>query len=190
MKPSLNHVKQYQKASLVLALFTGLFLLPFSANADIFMKIDGLDGEATDANHEQWIDILSVSESLHAPEIASTDGSRRRGAVVFEDVVVAKVLDKTSPKLREALAQGKVYPQIEIEITRNCGSGQVTIFKYDFKNPSLTSVSLQGTDSDALPVEMLSLNFEEIKWTYTELDGTCAKQGDVEATWKVEEGTL
>ena len=188
MKTSLKHVKQYPKASLLLALFTGLFLLPFSADADIFMKINGLNGEATDENHMEWIDVLSVSESLHAPDTGATGSTRQRGSVVFDDIVVTKELDKTSPKLREALAQGMVYALIEIEITRNC-VGQEAIFKYDFINSSLTSVSLQGTDSDALPVEMLSLNFEEIKWVYTELDESCAKQGEVESSWKVEEGT-
>jgi len=190
MKLSLNRVKQYQKASLLLALATGLVLLPFSANAAIYMKIDGLEGESTDVNHEGWIDVLSVSESLHAPTGPTSGATRQRGAVVFEDIVVAKELDRTSPKLREALAQGRVYPKIEIEITGSCDSEQVTYFKYEFKNASLTGVSLDGSDSDALPIEMVSLDFEEIKWAYTELDHDCKKGGQVEATWKVEEGTL
>ena len=34
----------------------------------------------------------------------------------------------------------------------------------------------------------MSLNFEEIKVTYTETDSKGSKKGNVEYTWKVEEG--
>jgi len=37
-------------------------------------------------------------------------------------------------------------------------------------------------------MEDLSLNFEEIKVTYTETDNTGKKKGNVEYSWKVEEG--
>ena len=42
---------------------------------------------------------------------------------------------------------------------------------------------------DAVPMESFSLNFEEIKQTYTEYDSKGKKQGNVEMGWKVEEGS-
>ena len=53
----------------------------------------------------------------------------------------------------------------------------------------VTSYSIGGSaQSDPVPTETLSLNFEEIKVTYTEFGETGQAKGNVEYTWKVEEG--
>ncbi len=190
MKTSLIHLAQLHKAVLALILVMGVTLMPLGAQAAVFAKFDGVDGESRDANHQNWIDVTSVSEGIHQPGGGATGQSRRRGNVVFDDVVIGKSLDKTSPKLREALAQGKVYPKVEIEITQKCEGLSVTYFRYELKNVLITSFSFNAGASEDRPVESLALNFEEITWTYTELDDTCSSRGNVEATWKVEEGTL
>ena len=51
------------------------------------------------------------------------------------------------------------------------------------------AVRPQPGGGDAVPTESFSLNFEEYKETYTEYDAKGTKKGNVEATWKVEEGT-
>ena len=35
------------------------------ASAAVFVKYDGIDGEATDANHDKWIDVLSLNWGSH-----------------------------------------------------------------------------------------------------------------------------
>jgi len=165
-----------------------LFLLVLPADAAIFIKIEGVDGESMAEGHENWIEVLSVSESIARP--ADTSGSgRRRGSAIFEDVVLEKFLDKTSPKLREALAQGRNYPLIDIDITTNCGDREVVYFSYEFRNSQLSSISLKGMSAGGdRPNEEFSLNFEEIKWTYTIIEPDCSSGGKVEASWSLEEG--
>ena len=51
----------------------------------------------------------------------------------------------------------------------------------------VTSYQVSGGDQDK-PSETFSLNFEEIKVTYTEMDEKGSKKGDVKYGWKVEEG--
>jgi type VI protein secretion system component Hcp len=48
-------------------------------------------------------------------------------------------------------------------------------------------VSGSGQAED-VPMDNLSINFEEIKVTYTENDAKGKKKGNIEYTWKVEEG--
>ena len=165
------------------------YLLVFPAHAAMYLKFDGVDGEATAAGHEGWIEILSVSESISRPDAGSTGATRRRGAAEFSDIEVSKLLDRTSPKLREALAQGKVYPKVEIHITRSCiDAAQATYFSYELTNSMLNVVSLSGTNTASPPVEELSMNFERIKWTYDDLDTNCDSRGKVEASWNIEQG--
>jgi type VI protein secretion system component Hcp len=49
------------------------------------------------------------------------------------------------------------------------------------------NVSAAG-GGDAVPTETMSLNFEEVKQTYVEYDAAGKKKGNVEMSWKVEEG--
>lgn len=53
----------------------------------------------------------------------------------------------------------------------------------------VTSYNVGGSgQSEEVPMEDFSLNFEQIKVTYTENDSTGKKKGNVEYEWKVEEG--
>jgi type VI secretion system secreted protein Hcp len=111
--------------------------------------------------------------------------------VVLEDIVLVKELDKSSPKLAEAICRGAVFPIVVIHLTASFGdAGRVTYFAYELKNVRITSYSIGGSARSAdRPTEQLSLNFEEIKVTYTELDERGEAKGNVEYSWKVEEGT-
>jgi type VI protein secretion system component Hcp len=66
-------------------------------------------------------------------------------------------------------------------------AGRVTYYKYELTNVMVTSYSISGTGDD-IPMEDFSLNYEEIKVTYTENDSAGKSKGNVEYSWKVEEG--
>jgi type VI secretion system secreted protein Hcp len=155
-----------------------------------YIKFDGVDGESQDDKHKGWSDILSFSQGIHQPGGAATGAARRRGDVVMEDISVAKQLDKASPKLAEAVAKGKVFPKVEIHLTASyTDAGRVTYFAYELKNVLVTSYQVGGSgQSEDVPTDSISLNFEEIKATYTECDSAGSKKGNVEYQWKVEEG--
>lgn len=154
-----------------------------------YIKFDGIDGESNDASHKGWSDLLSFSQSVHQPGGGATGASRRRGTVVVEDIHCSKELDKSSPKLAEALINGKVFPKVEIHMTASyTDAGRVTYFAYELKNVLVTSYQVGG-GAQGVPAEQLSINFEEIKVTYTENDSKGKKKGNVEYSWKVEEGS-
>ena len=69
------------------------------------------------------------------------------------------------------------------------GDKRIPYLKFVLTNARVTSYSVSGaTEGGAVPTEQFSLNYEEIKWTYDELDKQNKSKGKVEATWKVEEG--
>ena len=68
-------------------------------------------------------------------------------------------------------------------------SGRVTYYRYELKNVLVTSYNVSGSgQSEDVPMEDFSLNFEEVKVTYTENDNKGKSKGNVEYSWKVEEG--
>ena len=169
----------------VCALTLTLIGLADNADAAAFIKFDGVDGEATDSKHKDWINIESFSQSITRED--SSSSARARASAVFGDIVVTKQLDKSTPKIAEALASGKVYPSVDFELTSDTGS-KTTYLKYELKNVMVTSYSISGSANE-VPMEEISFNYEEIKVTYTELDSSGSAKGNVEYTWKVEEGT-
>ena len=154
-----------------------------------YIKFDGIDGEAMDQGHKGWTDLSSFSQMITKPG-QGTGATRRRGDVVLDDLQCTKELDKSSPKIAESVCKGKVFPKVEIHLTASyTDSGRVTYYAYELKNVQVTSYNISGSgQADDVPMESFSLNFEEIKVTYTENDNAGKKKGNVEYTWKVEEG--
>ena len=155
-----------------------------------YIKFDGIDGECLDKDHKGWSDLHSFSQMIHKPGGGGTGSTRRRGDVILEDIVCAKEVDKSSPKLAEAVCKGKVFPKVEIHLTASyTDAGRVTYYAYELKNVQVLSYNIGGSgQSEQVPTEECSLNFEEIKVTYTETDSAGKKKGNVEYSWKVEEG--
>ena len=165
-------------------LYTLLLISMFaivSANvqAAAYMKIGDIKGEATDNDHKDWIIIESVSSGIHQPSGRATGATRRRGSVILEDISVVKELDKSSPKIQEAIANGEVIPKVEIHFTRTVGEENVVYYAYELKNVLVTSYSFQGFSED-VPVDEFTLNYEEIKVTYTEQDEKGSLKGIIE----------
>jgi type VI secretion system secreted protein Hcp len=155
----------------------------------LFIKFDGIEGECNDKDHKCWTDLLSMSWGLHCAGGGATGQSRRRGVVTVEDVTCTKEYEKSSPKIAEAILCGKVFPKVEIHDTATYGEGRATFLKFELKNVKVCSMNMSAAGGgDAVPVDSFSLNFEEVKQTYCQYDAKGAKKGNVEMTWKVEEG--
>lgn len=100
-----------------------------------------------------------------------------------------KELDKSSPKLAESLITWKVYPKVEIHVTRTSWEeGSIVYYQYELKNVLITSYTIAWT-TDSIPHEEFALNFEEIKVTYTEMDQKWGVAWKVEYSWNVEKWT-
>ena len=157
---------------------------------DGYVKFEGFDGESMDKDHKGWCDILAFEQGVSKPSQGASGSTRRRGAVIFEDIVIVKELDKTSPKLQEACWKGNTIPKVEIHITEYFrDAGDVVIYQYELKNVMITSYLIGSEDvENEYPTETMTLNFEEIKITYTECDSEGKKKGNVETEFKVEKG--
>lgn len=154
-----------------------------------YIKFDGIDGEAQDKAHKGWSDIQQFSQDIAKPAVG-TGATRRRGDVILEDLVVVKEIDKSSPKLAEAVCKGRVFNKVEIEVTASyTDAGRVTFYRVELLKAAVSSYSFTGSVQSAdVPMETFTLNFEEIRVTYTECDSSGKTKGNIEYSWKVEEG--
>ena len=149
----------------------------------IFLYIKDIPGECSDVNHVGWIDVSSMYFGAHMPEGGATGQSRRRGAVVVEDLEMTKELEKSSPKIAEAVCEGKTFPKVEIEVISSTVAGPRRLVKYELKNVVFKSYwHSADVGEDVVTEDVFTLSFEEITMIYTEYNSQGMPTGE-ETEW-------
>jgi type VI secretion system secreted protein Hcp len=138
---------------------------------DTFIKIDGIEGESSDDKHAGWIEVTSFNTGLS--QITSATASSVGGASAeradFHDFSFTKQLDKASPKLALACADGTHIDSIIVEICR-AGTEKVKFMEYKMTNCIISGVSTSGGGKDSssdFPTENVNINYGKIEWAYT-----------------------
>ena len=134
------------------------------ALADYFLKLDGIDGENTEPAG------TIVVESFSWGEAQSASGSHTEGMgagkVSMQAVSFAKHLDKASPKLMLACADGTHVPKAVLTC-RKAGKGQQEYLKYTFSECLVSSYTVSGSGGgDVVPMENFGLSFSKIEMEY------------------------
>jgi len=154
---------------------------------DAFLKIEGIPGESTDAQHKQWIELLSYNFGAAQPHSGSVSsgGSRSLQRVDISPFDVVKALDKASPKLFLHCCNGQHISKIELELCRAGGDKQLYM-KYELEDVIVTSYSTSGAAGGDLPSEALSFAMGKVTLTYTETDHKTGKAGGaIPAFWNL-----
>jgi type VI secretion system secreted protein Hcp len=122
---------------------------------DVFLEIEGIDGEATVPAHKGTIEVLSWSWGISQAAGVGT-------------VSVIKRIDKATPLLFEQCIDGTVIPLATVYLTRQDGQ---TYLQYELRNVIVSSISHGGdVNGDGLPDETLELTFGGATLTYTQFD--------------------
>ena len=138
---------------------------------DAFIKIDGVPGESQDANHKDWIEVISYTHGMSQPAsaTASSVGGASSERVDVHDLSFVKQMDKASPKLYELCCSGKHLATATLELNR-AGGDKVRYMQMTMEQVLISSVTPNGaTDNEAgFPTETVTLDFGKVKWTYTQ----------------------
>lgn len=154
---------------------------------DMFIEMKPIEGESSDDKHQNWIEILSFSQSITQPvSAASRTGGRTGGRADFSDWVFTKVMDKATPDLNKFCALGTHIATVNIELC--LASEEKHVFmKYELSDVIISSYSVGGSQGDeSRPIESLSLAFGKIKWEYTPIDQTGKGAAAAKAEWDLE----
>lgn len=153
------------------------------ASTDFFLKIDGIPGESADGKHKEEIDLESWSWGETQGGGASFGGGGGTGKVSMQDFHFTMKVNKATPKLILACADG-THIKEAILTCRKAGGKQEEYLKYTFNDLLIASYQTGGSGgSDVVPTEQISFNYSKMKVEYKEqkADGTLG--GAIAAGW-------
>ena len=151
---------------------------------DMFMKIDGLPGEAKDKKHKDSIDVLAWSWGMTQSGTTHMGGGSGSGKVNVQDLSFTKYIDKSSADLMLACCNGKHFKESLLTV-RKAGENPVEYLKITMTDLIITSVSTGGSGGEDRLTENVTLNFAKVKVDYTPQDEKGAGQAVKNMDWDI-----
>ncbi len=131
--------------------------------SDIFLRVDGIKGESTDANHKDEIEVLSWSWGVTQTSGSSAGGGASSGKPNISELVVGKLVDKASPDLFRSCLTGKHIKDVELA-QRRAGAGKTNFLTITLKD--VVDVKDSSGGEEARPTESISIAFAKVIYEY------------------------
>ena len=151
---------------------------------DIFLKLDGIKGEAQDDKYKDEIDILAWSWGASQSGTTHAGSGAGAGKVNVQDLSVTKYIDKSSPTLFQHCSNGKHITKGKL-IVRKAGEKPLEYLTVEIEDIIVTHVSMGGSGSEDRLTENITLNFAtfHVKYAVQNKDGS--KGAETEHKWHV-----
>lgn len=140
------------------------------ADADFFLKINGIPGESAKDGHKDEIEILSWAWGENNSGSHSTGGGGGAGKVSMQDFSFSMPSNKASPELFFACATGKHIPDALLSC-RKAGGKQQDFLKIKFTDLLISSYQTGGSPGSGIPQETIAFNFAKIEVSYAPQKG-------------------
>lgn len=153
---------------------------------EMFLKIDGIDGESKDDQHTGEIDVLAWSFGLSQAGTFHTGGGGGSSKVSVQDMSFTHHTDLATAPLMLACANGQHINKAVLTVCKAGGGSRVEYLVVTMEKVMVTSVSQGGSDGEDRLVENITLNFAKFDVTYTEQTDTGSKGPTMNCAWDIE----
>jgi len=139
----------------------------------VFLNIESIKGESSDANHKDWIDVESWrwGTERKITSSTSTQGDRESSNAEVSSLHITKRIDSATPKIfiESCCGTGKT---VKLHLSKTgAGSGTDVYMEFILKNALIEKLELSGkAQGSQRPLEVLSFSFVEIEVKYTPHD--------------------
>jgi type VI secretion system secreted protein Hcp len=139
---------------------------------DMFLKIDGIEGDSTSDKYKGWIDVLSFGWGATNATTFSTSGGFGSGKVNIQDFSFVKQPDMATAKLFRGVATGQHFTSATLSLVK-AGGSQVEFMKLKMSDVLVTGYQTGGS-AGMLPAEQVSFSFSKVELSTAEqkADGT------------------
>jgi len=133
------------------------------AAVDMFLKVDGIQGESTDKVHKGEIDVLAWSWGESAGTAKTKHGTVPTACI--QDLSLTKFIDAASPALIMNTMVGTVSPTAVLVI-RKAGFNPVEYLRLTMRNVSVAAYSTGGSGGEDRLTENVTLHFDSMQGEY------------------------
>ena len=126
---------------------------------EIFLQLDGIDGESQKKGAENWIEFFSFSNGASNPSSVSFGTGSGAGKVDLSSLSLQKQLDKSSPKLFLNCCSGTHIAKGTMIVREATGADSTEVFfQYDMTEVFIDSISWGGSAGGGKPSESVSVS--------------------------------
>lgn len=152
---------------------------------DIFIKINGIEGESQDSAHKNEIEVLSFGWKALQESTMHAGSGGGAGKATVEDLEFEHYVDRSSPNLMKYCLTGKHVQDATLTV-RKAGGNPLEYMKLTFSDVIVTSVNPFGSNSDDLRVrERVRLAFSKIKQEYAVQNAQGGSGGAITASYDI-----
>jgi type VI secretion system secreted protein Hcp len=164
-----QHLKNIALAASVVV----TLLCPVSAFAavDMFLKLNGINGESKDRAHANEIDVLAWSWGESNGTALTKKGLVPTACI--QDLSFTKYIDAASPELIMKTINGQVIVDAKLTV-RKAGATPLEFLVLTMTNVTVKSYSTGGSGGEDRLTENVTLRFGRMLGTYTKQDATGA----------------
>lgn len=154
------------------------------AQADMFLKLTNIKGEALDAKHKDEIEVLSWSFGSSQSGSAHGGTGSGTGKVQIQDLTITHYVDAASTDLLKHLTTGKHIDEGMLTV-RKAGGTQVEYLKIKLEQVLVSHISNGGGAGQDRITENVTLNFRKFTQTYTPQDAKGTAKASSQFTWDI-----
>lgn len=156
---------------------------------DIFLKINGIDGESEDSTHKGEIEVLSWSWNVSQQSNMHAGSGGGAGKATVDDLQFEHFIDRASPNLVQYCLLGKHIDEARL-VVRKAGGSPLEYIKFTMNDLLVTQVSPSGvSNEEARPSETVRLSFSRLKQEYVVQNAQGGSGGVITATFDVKKNT-
>lgn len=152
---------------------------------DIFLKIDGINGESLDDKHKDEIEVLNWDWEITQESSMHAGSGGGAGKATVKDLTFEHNIDRASPNLMKYALTGKHIDQATL-VMRKAGGNPLEYLKVTMSDVIVTRVKPSGSKTDAeRSRETVSLSFAKVKQEYVVQNAQGGSGGAVTASFDI-----
>jgi type VI secretion system secreted protein Hcp len=154
--------------------------------SDIFLKIDGIKGDATDVDHQNEIEVVSWSWGVSEELIREGGLGIVGGKPKVGDFVIGKQLDKASPDILRACLTAKHIKEVVLT-QRRAGAGTLNFLTITLNDVLISNVNDIEPNAASKPTESVVFGFfAKVIYEYVPLKPNGQPDTPVTLKWDVQ----
>lgn len=153
-----------------------------------YIKLGDIKGNAMDAKHKEWIEAITITHAVNR-NINATAKPREaltKSQVVLGGIEIQKNADESSPELVAAVCEGRVFPEVFVDLVRVSPNGNEVFYQWVLTDAYVSEYGVHSHSLGSIETsENLTINFSTIRWSFKKKDEKGKAQGSVDTGWDV-----